>query len=584
MLKNHFKIAIRNLAKHKTYSVINILGLAIGIACFILIALWVRDEMSYDAYHVNAGRIYRVVIDFVSEHGVHDFARTAPLYAPTLEKDFPEIERAARFKTYGGVMKYGDNTFQENDMLIADPAVLQMFTFPFLKGDPATALSEPKSLVLSESMAQKYFGEENPLGKIILLNDTLDCTVTAVMADLPKTTHLDFNCLLSWETWRLLTPEKWLNTWANNIYYTYILLREGADAAQLREKLPAFADRHIIKGDQYAGCVIHLQPLTDIHLYSHRRQEMGTNSNIAYIYILSGVALLVLIIACINFMNLATARSLRRSKEVGLRKVVGAGRGHLIAQFLGESLLMSAFAMLLALMLMELVLPAFNDLSGKQIRLTEVLSPASLGAFLALTLLVGLAAGSYPALLLSGFRPVHLFKTGVQKGAAGVITRKALIVFQFVISIVLIIGTIVISGQLHYLRQQNLGFEKEQLVVLPFGWNRQVQQQIEPLKADLLNRSGIIDLTASGDVPGHMATTLSFWCEGMAEGESAGIVSLIVDPDFLRTYQIELAAGRDYSPEMPTDLRWRNWAGLHRSLPSASAFAFRVWKAGSSGW
>jgi putative ABC transport system permease protein len=554
MILNYIKIALRNFRKNKIYTFINISGLAIGICSFILIALWVHDEWNFDTHHHNASRIFRVVYDFESRHGTQKFARTAPLYAPTLKKDFPEVESAVRFKTYSGVMTYGEKVFYENDMMITEPAALSMFNFEVISGDPHRALSQPKSIILTESMARKYFGNENPLGKIIMLDDTLDCTVTAVMADLPTSTHMTFNCLLSWETWRLLTPDKWLKTWRSNIYYTYIMLDKNSSVEQLLKKLPAFAE-YYFDDDQYSKHIIHLQPLSDIHLYSNRRQEMAANGDIASVYIFSLAALLILTIACINFMNLSTARSVRRRKEVGLRKVIGADRRNLIYQFLGESILISIFASILALLMVDLILPLFNNLSGKTISLIRILTPGHLTTFLLLVLVVGLAAGSYPALLLSGFRPVQLFKTGSEKGSPGGIFQRVLIIFQFAISISLIICTIVISGQLDYLRAQHLGFEKEQLIVLPFGWDRQIQQQIDPMKVKLLTQNGILNVTASGDVPGHMATTLSYWAEGMANDEQSAIVTLIVDPDFLGTYQIDLLAGRDYSMERMTDLQ-----------------------------
>lgn len=557
VFKNYLKIAIRNIRRQKGYAFINIAGLAIGMACCILIILYIAHELSYDRFHQNADRIYRMGID----------AKTggSPILAPlsnapsplVLKQDYPEVLDAVRIRTSFSVsnnlVKYEDKQFYEKNVLYADNSFFNVFTFPMIKGDSKTALKASYSVVLTEGIATKYFGDDNPLGKVLRFDDQEDFTVTGVVENVPQNSHFTFSMLCSFETLYARDREA-METWYNWNLYAYLLLPEGYDYRELEKKFPAFIEKHIGKELKALGVEMKyfLQPLTRIHLHSNLQLELFGNSSILYVYIFGAIALFVLLIACINFMNLATARSANRAKEVGLRKVVGAKRKELIKQFLGESLVYSFFSLLIALMLVELALPFFRSLSGIDLRL----SYASLGwlipGFLGLILFVGVVAGSYPALFLSRFQPVRVLKGSLKAGTASSRFRSLLVVAQFVISISLIIGTAIILNQLNYMKNTNLGFDKEKVLVVQI-MDQNIRQSLDSIKTELKGIPGILNVAASSIVPGEYPNAQPFLPEGFSEKQAQIMESMDVDHDFIPTLGIEIAKGRNFSDEFKTD-------------------------------
>ncbi len=422
MFRNHFKIAFRNLGKHKGYSFINIAGLAIGIACCLLILLLVRDELSFDRFHEHKNQIYRVIVQNPGQFymGKDYLAVTPAPLAHALIDEFPEVIRATRIDQSNNViMSYKNKRYYEDGFLWADNHFLDVFTFPFLRGDQSEALSEPYSVVISERMAHKYFGDEDPMGKIMALSSRYDFIVTGIMKDIPQNSHLQFDFLAPLITLESIRgQEDYLERWGNYSYYTYILLPEGYSPKDLENKFPGFVEKYMGERlrrmrqrdpTRQASRFI-LQPLKRIHLYSHVNFEISSNSDIKQIYLLSALALVILLIACINYMNLATARSAIRAKEVGMRKVIGAARRQLIRQFIGESVFLSFIAILLAAILIELFLPVFNSLIGKSIRLHFFHDWEFFIGLIGVALIVGIISGSYPAFFLSSFQPVAVLK------------------------------------------------------------------------------------------------------------------------------------------------------------------------------
>jgi len=558
MFKNYFKIAIRNLGRNQGYAVINIFGLVIGMACCLLILLYVQDELSYDRYHQNAARIYRVALQLHAGNApVKSFAVTSPPMAPALLRDYPEIRQAVRLQNSAPLVGYGERRFYEDNFFWADASVFAVFTFPLIQGDAVTALREPRSIVLAEKMARKYFGAENPIGKVLTVADTLDLKVTGVMANIPSHSHFIPDCFASFSTLSQIFPsnrDNWESNWWNHGYYTYLLLDEQASAAVVEQRISRLTARYIEEQEKISGKqVLFLQPLTAIHLRSNLRSEIAPNSDIRYVYIFSAVALLVLLIACTNFMNLATARSARRAKEVGVRKVLGAHCSQLVKQFIGESVLMSLLAFLIALVLVELLLPFFNELAGKTLAL-----PLSGNAWLWLgllgaTLLTGIIAGGYPAFFLSAFRPVETLKGAFKIGVKGVLPRQGLVVFQYSISILLMIGTVTVYHQLEFMRNQRLGFDKEHVMVIPIRGDEAIIRRFAALRQELLENGEVLGVTASSAAPGGRLYNIAIRPEGTPANQTKTMLTLAIDHEFVKLYSLQLAAGRDLSKEFSAD-------------------------------
>jgi putative ABC transport system permease protein len=553
MFRNYFKVALRNISRHKGYSLINVVGLAIGMTCCILILLWVQDELSYDRYHENSDRIYRVCLD--ANIGTHLRAPVimAPA-APAMISEFPEVANAARVVRPGRVsVKYEDRLFQEEDVGYADNSVFDIFTFPFISGDPQTALTTPYSVVITEEMAQKYFGDQEPVGKILRLDDEADFTVTGVVKNVPTNSHFSFNMLRSFETLYRENPEL-MEAWVTARFYTYLLLAENCDHKQLEQKFAAFVDRHM--GDVLSAIggtsTLFLQPLTKIHLYSDFERDLSAAGDITYVYLFSAIALFVLLIACFNFVNLATARSATRAREVGMRKTLGAGRGKLIGQFLGESVIYSFISVALACILLEMALPLFNSLAQRELSLNYFQSPWLIPGLAGLALVVGLLAGCYPAFFLSSFKPVRVLKGTWSTTASGSGFRRALVVAQFVISIALIIGTITIYNQIDFMKNKKLGFDKEHVLVIP-GINQATRQSYLPIRDEFMNIPGVMAIGASSLVPGRGLTKSLFLPEGFSDEKPQTMDFLIVDPDYIPTMGMEIAKGRNFSADLATD-------------------------------
>ncbi|MCI0692162.1 ABC transporter permease [candidate division KSB1 bacterium] len=547
MLKNYLKIALRNLLKHKGYSFINVAGLAIGMACCILILLWVRDELSYDMFHPAAGRIYRVVQEQRFSGSVQQVAVVAAPVAPALANDFPEVEIAVRVRPRTQLVSFGEKKFFGERIAYADSNVFKLFAFPLLFGDPETALATPRSVVLTASMAKKYFGGEDPMGKILKFDNRFEYAVTGVMKDIPFNSHLRAEAIA---TFSVFNDEPWIDNWGVNLLWTYVRLKSGAAPQALDQKLPEFTKKY--RGEEtLANISYYLQPLHDIHLRSRMVAEMGANGDAAYIYIFSAVGVFILLIAAINYMNLATARATQRMKEVGLRKVLGAYRLQLIRQFLGESLLLSFLALLCAVVVVEILLPAFNEFAEKNLALSYRTDALILTALLGVCVLVGVMAGSYPAFFLSAFQSVTVLKGVLKSGPRAALFRQVLVVSQFGIAIILLVGTMVVFQQLSFVKSQHLGFNKEHLVAINVR-DRSLANKTEMVKSELLKIPQVVSATATSNFIGRFFGQTTFQPEGDDQNEWL-MSELYVDADFIKTMEMQIVAGRDFSRAITSD-------------------------------
>ena len=507
MLRNYVKLAFRNLRRHAGYSFINVIGLTAGIACCILILLFVQSELGFDRFHKNANRLYRVNKVVTPQTGgkERDVITSGPL-GPVLATDYPEVEQSVRVLPWFDdvLTTAGETSIKLSNTVFVDSNFFDVFSFRLLRGDPSTALTAPLSIVLSEETAHAFFGEDDPIGKQLVGMNGLEFTVTGTVENTPANSHLVYDALASWSS---LSPEvagedfTWLTSWFPQAVYTYLLLSPEADPAALEVKLADFMQRHFPQRvEQYA---LYLQPLSGVYLDSsdllHNRKVRAGNRT--YVYLFAVVALLVLLIACINFMNLSTARAARRAREVGVRKVLGAGRGQLIRQFLGESFLTTAMALILALWVVELAMPGFRALTAKPLLSGVWLSPSMLAGLIGALLGVGLMAGAYPAFFLSGFRPAHALKGGEARSQSAM-PRRILVTLQFTISITLIVGTIVVYQQMDFLLSKDLGFRKDQIVVLPIE-DTAMSNSFDAFKKMLLDHPNVTHVTGSNRVPGE---------------------------------------------------------------------------------
>ena len=563
MIFSYIKTAWRNIQRYKGYSLINLLGLAIGIACCIIILIYVQDEFSYDRYPQDYNQIYRVTEHLQSsDRGEISTARTPPPWAPSLAEEFPEIEEYVRIKipmvSWLVSREESDMKFHEKGFYFADETVFDFFNLPLIKGDPRTALSSPSTLVLTETTAKRYFGSEDPMGQILRLDNSYDFQITGIMKDFPRNSHFSADILASFITLSSLPIYGGVQyaTWQNGIapdLYTYIRLQDRASPDDLEAKLPGFIEKYLgnILPRINLNLSVRLQPLNRIHLHSNLDAEIRANSDIRYIYIFSAIALFILLIACINFMNLSTARSSNRAQEVGMRKVVGADKKQLIAQFLGETTFLAFLALLLAMILVSLFLPVFNTISGKHLK-PALGDPLTLLGIIGITLFVGLASGSWPALYLSSFQPVAALRGSLKAGKASFILRKSLVIFQFALSIVFIVATGVVYQQLRFVKNRDLGFDKEQVVVLPMG-DPQARQIYQTFKDKVLQSPDVLALSGTNSVPGGLISIFLFRPEGAAAGEDVTMEHFMVDHDFIQALGLELIEGRTFSLDFPTD-------------------------------
>jgi len=544
MLRNYLKIAIRNLRKHRAYSFINIFGLAVGLATCILIFLWVQDEVSYDRFHTHLDSLYRVVCyDRINSH--EKYSVTSPPIAPALEQNFPEILRATRYEELSSqLIKVGEKKFLENEVSVADPAFLEMFSFPLIKGDPKTALIDSHSALLTETTARKYFGTEDPVGKVLSLGGRYDIQVTGVLKDLPSNSHLRFSILMPV---KFLKDLGWdLDNWQRFFIHTYIQLHPESAPIDPSKILDIYE-----KGSGEESDILYeLLPVKDIHLRSAGIWGYGADGNIRNVYLFSIIAIFVLLIACVNFMNLSTARSGDRAKEVGMRKVVGAHRKDIIQQFFGESVLLAFIALGLSLVLVSIVLPAFNRLTAKDMSLNISTNGFLLMFLGGIALVTGLASGIYPALLLSRFKPVAVFK-GRSVSAKNIhsLFRKTLVVAQFSLSIALISGTGIIYSQLNYMQQMELGFNQEHVVCM--NLTPSLKEKYVVIKEELLRLPGVSQVTTASGRPfaGFSSTT---W-RGRDDNKHVDLFFTHVDHDFCKTFGMTMADGRFFSRDFSTD-------------------------------
>jgi putative ABC transport system permease protein len=561
MFNNHLVIAWRNIKKSKIYSALNILGLAVGLAVFIVIILFVRTELSYDRYHANAKNIYRVIQEQPGNTylGYNLFAVTAGPMAPAMVRDFPEVRTAMRInKSTEVLIRVAETNVIEKTIHWADPQIFEIFYFPLVRGDKTTALKDPFSVLFSEREARRLFGRADPIGRTIVYrsgDQDYEFKVAGVFRDIPSNSHFTMDVIAPFETMGKIQKRD-LTKWGNNSYYTYVLLKDGTDPKALDAKLPAFIDK-------YASDKIHahkgqknryfLQPLAQIHLSSRVNFELSPTGDARFVLLFASIAVLVLIIACVNYMNLATARSLKRAKEVGLRKVVGADKGQLIRQFLGDAMLLTFIALILAVGIVLAVLPVFRTFVERDIAFNPLRDPALMPGLVFLAAIVGAAAGSYPAFFVSAFQPVSALKgTGASK-SKGRGLRNGLIVFQFAASIALIICTVAVRSQLRFIRNMDMGYERDQIVVLsPRGGMR---TNLEAFKTELKRSPSVLNIAASSDLPNSVgSSTIAGW-PGKPESVEIPIYVLDTDYDFIDLYGLKLVQGRNFSRDFPSDAK-----------------------------
>jgi len=568
MIKNYLKVAFRNLRDLKGLSVINIVGLAVGIASCIVILLYVAAELGYDRFNENADQIYRIHLEALVNGGKVNVAMSARPLGPTLAHNYPEVAAYTRIKNVDApTVKYKDKVFSERKFYWVDSTFFDVFTVSFLEGDPKTALATPNTIVITESVARKYFGNENPVGKILGTSQSgQDYLVTGVVKEFPPNAHFHFDFLGSLSS----CEDSRSQSWVENPYYTYVLLRKGTDPDQFQSKL-----RDVVKNYPWAEInritkmgiafeqfeaagnrfVYRMQPLTSIHLHSHLDYELEPNSDISYVYIFSVIAVVILLLAIVNFMNLATARSEKRAKEVGIRKALGSNRSQLAAQFFAESILTSLLAVLLAIVLIELFAPMLSQLTGLQISLDLFASPFPILGLLCFGIVVGIVSGSYPAFYLSSFRPIQMLKKGTGHENRRPLLRDGLIIFQFAVSIVLFVGTLTVYSELLFIQNKNLGFNKEQVIVLN-GTEAIGGNKIKSFRQELVSAPRVISATSTSAVPGmgtYGLSSTTFNPLGNSIRNPQQLWILIGDYNLLSTYQMKLAQGRFFDREYGSD-------------------------------
>lgn len=575
MLKNYIKIAVRNLWKHKIFSAINILGLALGMACFFLVVLYVRHEYSYDRIHERLDRLYQV--NYRAEFGGDpiELARVPPPMGPVLMDYFPEMEQVARLypRNISVTVPETREQFEVEDAFFADSTVFQLFSFDFLQGDRVKALQEPFSVVLTDERARSFFGTTDVVGKSLQLVDREEFRVTGVVREWPDNVHLNFGMLVRYDNMFDLEPaanrdairQNLNQNWVASHSHTYVLLKPGADPSAVNEKFRDFLNRYGM--EQFRDKqTFSIYPVKDIHLYSETSLQPSAGANLDYLYLFLAIGLLTLLIACINFVNLSTAGSLGRAREVGVRKVMGAGRGRLIGQFMGESLFTCLVAFLISLILIDLLLPYINDLTGVEMTWSPIRNWPLLLLFAAIFVLAGVAAGSYPAFFVSRFKPVNVLKgnTGTAQQPGGALVRKALITLQFVGAIGFIAGTLVVYAQLQYLRNQPMGFQKEQMLSVPVFSQNNMNAGFRQGSADMREKMNALDeairrnpnveaVTQSAQLLGFGAVRRGVWTDKISQNDNIFMGIMPVDYDFAETFDLEVIAGRDFDEAFGTD-------------------------------
>ena len=566
MIRNYLKIAFRNLTKYKFISFINLFGLTLGLICCLLIFIFILHELSYDKYHPNADRVYRVTRRFSNpETGALSLhlSTVAPPFGPLLQNDFKEIENMTRLLQNGTTaIRHNDKMLNEPDVYFADDKFFDFFKADVLQGNPQKALAAPYSVMMTDETAKKYFGNEDPMNKVIRVNfgNYFDFKVTGIYKPLSSNTHFHPDMMLSFNTLKdtlIYGAENLRTNWGNNSFFTYLRLPEGYDPKKLEVQFPAFLNRHMneggpIKPSQWTS--LSLQKLTDIHLTSHTDYEAEENGDIKRVYIFSAIALFILLIACINYMNLSTARSTLRAREIGIRKTVGAQRKEIMAQFLSESVLVSWIAMLLAFAFSWLLIPWLNDISGQQLSISVLMEWYIILPILLVPFVVGILSGLYPALFMSSFQPVKVLKGFLRTGGGNISFRKVLVTLQFAISIILIICTAIVFSQMKYMQNKSLGFDKEQIITLPYV--TELNDKYDAFRTELLASSSIKNAGRSSRIPtGRLLDAMG---SKMMRGDSlapvnADIKYVAADQDFISTYGVKVLAGRGFSREFGSD-------------------------------
>ncbi|MCW3091919.1 MAG: FtsX-like permease family protein [Ferruginibacter sp.] len=564
MIRSYFKIAFRNLWGNKGFSAINILGLAIGIATCLIIMLFVQNELGYDGFNKKADRIVRISFQGSAAGETFDESTVMPPVAQTMKSDFPEVQEATRIRDFGTPkLVYGDKSFKEDAFAFVDSNFFQVFTLPLIEGDAKTALTEPNTIVITRALAKKYFGKENPMGKVISFKDGKNaaCKVTGVIEKVPVNSHFHFEGFASMAS----LPESREPTWMSSNFYTYLVLPDGYDYKKLEAKFPQVVEKYIgpqlfqamhvtlaefrKKGNNLS---FHLQPLTDIHLHSNFANDLSPAGDIRYVYIFSAIALFMLLIACINFMNLSTAGASKRAREVGIRKVLGSLKMELVRQFLLESILITAIALVLAMLLMYLALPVFNTLAGQTLSLRFADHPLLLPGLIVFVLISGILAGSYPAFYLSSFKPVAVLKGKFTSGKKSIGLRSGLVVFQFFISIVLIVSTTVVYKQLSYIQHKKLGYDKDQVLVLSNSW--MLGKNEEVFRQQLQSDPRVASISRSGYLPAGPSDNNNFFVyPGENANQMVKTLRYDVDENYIPTLGISMLTGRNFSKDFASD-------------------------------
>ena len=564
MIKNYLKVAWRNLARNKTFSIINIAGLAIGLSCFLLIALYVLDELSFDHFNKKADRIYRINSDIRFGGSDLKLPVTSDMMGQVLKKDYPQVEQYTRIYTNGPLLVKKDNEFiSEPNVAWADSTLFDVFTLPALAGDTRTALNEPNTVVITESTAKKYFNTTDAIGKVLETNDEAktDYKITAVIKDIPHNSHFNRDMIFSMDN----VHYNW-GQYVSHNFFTYLVLKKGVDYKEFEKNFKQYINKYVLpQAEQFmrissmdefekAGnkLVYSLIPLKKIHFQNDRNFDLSPPGSMQYVYIFSAIALFILLIACINFMNLTTARSANRAREVGIRKVLGTVKKSLMMQFLIESILMVTISLIIAIGLASLVLPLFNNVATKSMTLQSLFSPIILPLLLVLPLVVGLLAGSYPAFYLSAFKPILVLKGQLSGKKSGGL-RSSLVVFQFAISIILIIGTIIIYGQLHYIQNKNLGFNKDQIIIINNTYT--LKNNVNAFKNEMLKEHGVISGTLTGFLPVNSSRNdITLSSEPVMTSKTGLSIQVWgIDPDYIKTMGMQILKGRNFSRDFGTD-------------------------------
>lgn len=554
MLKNHLKTAIRNLWRRRSSTLINILGLSLGIVSCLLILLFVKNELTYDSFHEKSNRTYQLVIQFGQGDSFQEIGLTAPPMGPALVEEFPEVESATRFRrTYreDAVLKYEDKEFYESNFYATDQSFFDIFSFEVIKGSSQESLTDPYTLVLTESIARKYFGDANPINKTIQVNGSELFQVKAVIADFPSNSHLNFDLLTSYKTIESLgrPVDNWhaMNSW------TYLSLKPNTILADFQKKTLEFLDRHTGEQTKEWGITYEfiLEPLKDIYLKATHQYPLGVRGEAKYVYFFSVIGLIILALSCINFINLVTARSTERAKEVGIRKTVGAKREHLISQFLVESFLVATSALVVAMIIAVLATPYLRALSGYPLFLTQISIPQFLLFCFAIIIIIGFLANLYPAMILSSFKPIDVIQSRASRGKAGVWVRRILVTFQFFISIALIAATVIVLQQLNFFKNKNLGFNSEMVVAIPL--KAREGDQNETIKKELQKLPGVLTVSASSNIPGEPVGKSGYLPEGYDIKEVLSWETVYADHNYLKAIDADLVKGRDFSESFQTD-------------------------------